>query len=655
MIAISKLCKKDCYNFFSPYSLGDTLMLCSLKDAWEKKNKGKIHFIIKPSHEIVMKMYGIKDYSLVDIVYNFSNMDHRNAFLKMGADVPYPTKGKVWIAHPHFHSWCAGLLDQYDKPNSIKPFENFYRAFLGLSLATPLKMPNKKLAVSDDLKNRLQKYGKLEDIIIFLPEANSLPMLNKAFWENLAKEKSKEGVVIQYVSNQKNKIDGVPFVDMTIEDTIALSSVCKAVFSLRSGICDLMAPYKNNLNVFYPDTFKETMTRYSLSRMFSRSIKESLVPVVYTETKKLKLFNITLHKEVKTRDFAKYYLFGKILYKQKNRNKPKKKKPLVTIVTVTYNLVKNNRRDFIAQCVNSVYAQSYENIEHIIIDGGSRDGTLDIFKDYPWLNVYSEPDKGFYDAMNKGIKKANGKYICFMNSDDFFNNPKAVELSVKALEKSKADFSFANALYIDESGRFLWNYNHHIERVFFEMPFCHQTMFTRVDVLKKEGMFNLKYKSAADYDLIIRLMLKKYKYVQLNANIVSFRTGGESTVNKAYSDNEAIKILQNLYSPYIGGDRELYKSMFINKFVPVKLLLKLKVCKPRFYLAEIKCFLRKIRKVVDALLKKILEVSHKKYNNIDERYIKLLGLKLLKITKQNGVTKIYILGICVIRNEIKID
>ncbi len=91
---------------------------------------------------------------------------------------------------------------------------------------------------------------------------------------------------------------------------------------------------------------------------------------------------------------------------------------LVTVVTITYNLIKSGREKYVRQCIECVHNQTYQNIEHIIIDGASSDGTLEIFKDYPWLKVFSEPDKGIYDAMNKGVAKASGKYIVFLNSDD---------------------------------------------------------------------------------------------------------------------------------------------------------------------------------------------------------------------------------------------
>ena len=103
--------------------------------------------------------------------------------------------------------------------------------------------------------------------------------------------------------------------------------------------------------------------------------------------------------------------------------------PVVTIITITYNLIKDGREAYFRECVESVHNQCYGNFEHIIIDGASDDGTIDLLNEYAqkgWIKYYSEPDNGIYNAMNKGIEKANGKYIVFLNSDDYFSSVTAI-------------------------------------------------------------------------------------------------------------------------------------------------------------------------------------------------------------------------------------
>ena len=143
-------------------------------------------------------------------------------------------------------------------------------------------------------------------------------------------------------------------------------------------------------------------------------------------------------------------------------------KPLVSIITVCYNLVSGGRVPHFKQCITSVLEQTYTNIEHIVIDGGSQDGTVELLKSIieqtektkpGTLRYISEPDNGIYDAMNKGINVAKGKYIAFLNSDDFWHETNGVELSVAALESSNAAFSYAPRTVVSESGDFMYKEN----------------------------------------------------------------------------------------------------------------------------------------------------------------------------------------------------
>lgn len=205
--------------------------------------------------------------------------------------------------------------------------------------------------------------------------------------------------------------------------------------------------------------------------------------------------------------------------------------PLVSIITVTFNLIKAGRENYIRQSIESVHQQNYANFEHIIIDGGSTDGTLDILEEYAaqgWIKYYSEPDNGIFDAMNKGIKKAVGKYVAFLNSDDFYHDYNAVSSSVAALEKHKADFSYAACTVVNDKKNECEYSDCDLGRVFNSAPFYHLTMFTKRDVLLKENMFNTDYQVAADSDLILRLCLKGYKPCKVSLNFATYRRCGAS-------------------------------------------------------------------------------------------------------------------------------
>ena len=188
--------------------------------------------------------------------------------------------------------------------------------------------------------------------------------------------------------------------------------------------------------------------------------------------------------------------------------------PLVTVITATYNLIENKRAKFIIQCLGSVHNQHYSNIEHIVIDGASNDGTLSLLKEYEsqgWIKLFSEPDAGIYDAMNKGILKANGKYISILNSDDFFHDPEGIAISVKLLEENDADYSYADARVLKKSGRkFQWKGD--LSKLLVGEHYCHQTMLVKTEVLRDMGGFDLSYRVSADSDLMIRLYALGYKH-----------------------------------------------------------------------------------------------------------------------------------------------
>lgn len=296
-------------------------------------------------------------------------------------------------------------------------------------------------------------------------------------------------------------------------------------------------------------------------------------------------------------------------------------KPKVTIVTITYNLINAGRKDTIRQCIESVHNQTYENIEHLIIDGASNDGTLDILKEYEekgWVKCYSEKDSGIYNAFNKGILKASGDYIIFLNSDDFYNSKFGIEKSVNALLKSKADYSYAAIFLLDESkNNELKKYKPRTSKFFRLMPFGHQSMLCKKSIFINEGLFDENYRIAGDYDFVIRLKLKGYKGICVNHIFATFRMGGEADSNTSLTDNECEKIFETLYKPLL-SDSELAKNKnFLDQEFPSILFFKLF----KYHSLKDKCIL-----IFRALRKSLLDFR------ISKRYAKLriLGFWLIK-------------------------
>jgi glycosyltransferase len=221
----------------------------------------------------------------------------------------------------------------------------------------------------------------------------------------------------------------------------------------------------------------------------------------------------------------------------------------ITIITATYNSAAT-----IARCISSVNEQTHNNIEHIIVDGASDDQTLEIIKSLPnrVTHVISEPDKGIYDALNKGIALATGDVIGFLHSDDTFNSP-------ATLQYIAACFS-GNPLCSGVYGDLLFtNRENEIVRFWKSAPFKqrllyfgwmppHPTLFLRNEVYRKQGLFTTTLTCAADYDYILRVFRNKtLTHIYLPGVITNMRMGGISTggiknlVNKKREDYWVLK------------------------------------------------------------------------------------------------------------------
>lgn len=217
--------------------------------------------------------------------------------------------------------------------------------------------------------------------------------------------------------------------------------------------------------------------------------------------------------------------------------------PLVSIITV----VLNNAAS-IGQAMASVLGQNYNNIEYIVVDGGSTDGTLDIIKNHGTQvnQLIVGKDKGLYDAMNKGLAAANGDIIGILNSDDIYANVDVVHKMVQAIQSSGADTAYADLAYVaqentDKMVR-VWNSGSYTKGAFRMgwMP-PHPTFFVRKQIYDQFGTFDLSLSSAADYELMLRLLHKNQVstvYVPILA--VKMRVGGKSnaTVNNRLKANK---------------------------------------------------------------------------------------------------------------------
>jgi hypothetical protein len=215
--------------------------------------------------------------------------------------------------------------------------------------------------------------------------------------------------------------------------------------------------------------------------------------------------------------------------------------PLITVITVIYNGAK-----YLEDTIKSVINQTYPNVEYIIIDGGSTDGTIDIIKKYEDYIDYwvSEPDKGIYDAMNKGIDLATGQWINFMNAGDRFYDEKLIE-EVFSKDIRKNVFIYGNAILMPLN-IIQKQENWHLDIL---KRIIHQSIFTPLACLKKKK-FNLKFRIMADYDLI-RYCINESKVVYIDKIICYYDYNGVSSKPLFYYFHEYLEISKKYSSNMI--------------------------------------------------------------------------------------------------------
>lgn len=205
----------------------------------------------------------------------------------------------------------------------------------------------------------------------------------------------------------------------------------------------------------------------------------------------------------------------------------------VSIITATCNSAAT-----VKETLLSVASQVYHNIEHIIIDGASSDATLDIVHEFPHVSeILSEPDEGIYYAMNKGIGMTHGDIIGILNSDDYYPDPEVISDVVKHFETTGCDALYGDLIYFNPAKKYpvtrVWKSGKYDRKKFLMgwMP-PHPTFFVKKSVYEKYGMFDTRFESAADYELLVRfLYFKQVNASYLGRVTVHMRAGGHSNRN----------------------------------------------------------------------------------------------------------------------------
>ena len=224
--------------------------------------------------------------------------------------------------------------------------------------------------------------------------------------------------------------------------------------------------------------------------------------------------------------------------------------PKFSIITVTYNAGK-----VLEDTIQSVVFQTYRNVEYIIVDGGSTDNTLDVVHKYQERisKVISEPDKGLYDAMNKGIRMATGDYLCFLNAGDELHENETLQKIVYTLKgKELPDVIYGETAIVDEEGHFLHmrrlSTPEHLHWKSFKegMLVCHQAFLTRRE-LALANPYDLRYRFSADFDWCIRIMKQSKNLHNTHLTLIDYLNEGMTTQNHKASLKERFRIMTKHY------------------------------------------------------------------------------------------------------------
>jgi len=249
----------------------------------------------------------------------------------------------------------------------------------------------------------------------------------------------------------------------------------------------------------------------------------------------------------------------------------------ISIITVTYNSAAT-----LAGTIESVMKQDYPNIEYIIVDGNSSDGTVDIIKSYAQnypIKWISEPDRGLYDAMNKGIRMATGHIVGIINSDDFYHRSDIVSYIANAFHNDAIDCVYGDVRFVNpkDLGKTIRYYSgkpFHPSLFKFGFAPPHPTFFAKRVLFEKYGLYKSDFKISADFELLVRfLFVNQLKYQYLEADILKMRTGGISTrsfKSRLISNREIVRackennIPSNLLMVYMRYFIKIFQ-LFVNK------------------------------------------------------------------------------------------
>lgn len=252
---------KNNFYFLCNAGIGDTMLVAGLKSALQEKYGGTVHLLIPPSHEFLMEMYNISEYTLTD----FYNHD----LYLISDKSPTPQKGHIFVAHPCVHRELSRFFAPIRDQISIKKFYPWFLEFLCLDKDTPLQLPLNIPQMSDEFRKKVEKIAAVNKIALICIEATSMLWLPEQFWIEKVNQLKDEGLtVISNAKDPQNTVPGSYYLKMELHEAVSLAYSCDSVYALRSGFCDAIYAKGKDLHVYYPR--HSSLYIYSLNDLFNR-------------------------------------------------------------------------------------------------------------------------------------------------------------------------------------------------------------------------------------------------------------------------------------------------------------------------------------------------------------------------------------------------
>jgi glycosyltransferase involved in cell wall biosynthesis len=244
---------------------------------------------------------------------------------------------------------------------------------------------------------------------------------------------------------------------------------------------------------------------------------------------------------------------------------------MISIITPCKDIVKQGREPFFHKMMSTLKAQTYKNWEHILVDGGSKDGTVEICKKYQEEGLIdqfiSEPDDNLHQALNKGLKYAKGEYIYIMNSDNYFAINNFFDRSLEAFRDNEIDYTHADRIIVKRNGG-PSTIKKGDERVaFFRMPFRWQTMLIKKSVYDEIGAFDEKYFIASDYKFMMQMILSGKKGFYFPENFIYTLDGG-ITQDRQKCIDEVSSVLYEVYGKRYNLTLEECRKTYLRTISP---------------------------------------------------------------------------------------